>query len=382
MRVAIIHEWLETYNGAERILEQLLRIYPQAEVFCLVDFLPEDQRGFLQGHKPHTSFIQKLPFARKKFRSYLPLFPLACEDFDLSSYDVVLSTSYAFGKGVLVGPQQLHISICCSPIRYAWDLRHQYLKEAGITKGVRSFLARALLNRVRLWDAATAQSVDEYVAISHFVAERIKKCYRRESVVLYPPVDIVGYSRQDAKDDFYFTASRLVPYKKIATIVEAFKLLPHRRLVVIGDGPEAGKIAKLAADCPNIRLLGYQPFSVMKDYMQRAKAFVFAAMEDFGIVVLEAQACGTPVIAYGEGGGLETVVTDDARRTGYFFYEQTAQAIAEAVERFETEGGRINAADCRANAERFAPEIFCDKLSRFVSTKYEEFRHRHVGKEL
>jgi glycosyltransferase involved in cell wall biosynthesis len=379
MRVAIIHEWLEKYAGAERILEQLLEVYPKAELFCLVDFLPEDQRAFLQGRKPHTSFIQKLPFARENFRSYLPLFPMACEEFDLSSFDVVISNSYAFGKGVLIGPQQLHISICCSPIRYAWDLRHQYLQEAGIAKGLKSFLARAILNKIRLWDAATAQSVDEYVAISHFVASRIKKCYGRSSVVLYPPVDTVGYTLQEPKEEYYFTASRLVPYKKVALIVDAFKRMPRRKLVVIGDGPEASKIAKLAADSPNIQLLGYQPFSVMKEHMQKAKAFVFAALEDFGIVALEAQACGTPVIAFGEGGARETVIDDDVGRTGFFFDEQTPGAIIAAVERFEAESGKIKASDCRANAERFAPEIFRDRVFRFVTNKHEAYKYHREG---
>jgi glycosyltransferase involved in cell wall biosynthesis len=382
MRIAFIHEWLEKYAGAERVLEQLIKIFPDAELFCLVDFLPENRRGFLQGCAPHTSFIQKLPFAKKRFRYYLPLFPLASEQFDLSAFDVIISNSYAFAKGVLVGPQQLHISICCSPIRYAWDLRHQYLEEAGISKGFKSLLVRSILNKIRVWDTVTAQSVDEYVAISHFIAARIKKFYRRDSVVLYPPVEIDSFTLNEQKEGFYFAASRQVPYKKIDIIVEAFKRMPNRKLVVIGDGSEAKSIAKIAKNCPNIQLMGYQPFAVMKEKMQKAKAFLFAAKEDFGIVVLEAQACGTPVLAFGEGGALETVIDSDDKRTGYFFYEQTPEAVIAAVDRFEREGGTIKAADCRANAERFAPEIFRDKFRRFVLEKYEAYRQHSEGIEL
>jgi len=382
MRIAIVHEWLESYAGSERTMEQLLLAFPEADLFSLVDFLPDDQRFFLHGHKPRLSFIQKLPFARKKFRNYLPLFPLAVEQYDLSSYDIVISNSHAFSKGVLVGPKQLHISHCCSPIRYAWDLRDQYLQEAGITKGLKSWVIRLVLSKIRIWDAISAQSVDEYVAISHFIAARIKKFYRRDSVVLYPPVEIDSFTLSEQKEDFYLAASRQVPYKRIDIIVEAFKQMPNRKLVVIGDGSEAKKIAKIAENCPNIQLMGYQPFAVMKEKMQKAKAFLFAAKEDFGIIVLEAQACGTPVLAFGEGGALETVIDSDHKRTGYLFNEQTPESVIAAVDRFEREGGTIKAADCRANAERFAPEIFRDKIRRFVMEKYEAYKQHSEGVEL
>jgi glycosyltransferase involved in cell wall biosynthesis len=382
MRIAIIHEWLESYAGSERTLEQILLTFPEAELFSLVDFLPEKQRFFLHGHKPHLSFIQNLPFAEKKFRNYLPLFPLAVEQYDLSSFDVVISNSHAFAKGVLVGPKQLHISHCCSPIRYAWDLRDQYLQEAGITRGLKSWFVRLVLSRIRIWDAVSAQSVDEYVAISHFIAARIKKFYGRDSVVLYPPVDVASFTLNEQKEDFYLAASRQVPYKKIDIIVEAFKRMPHRKLVVIGDGTEAAKINRIAENCPNIQLMGYQPFSVMKEKMQKAKAFLFAAKEDFGIIVLEAQACGTPVIAFGEGGALETVIDNDEKRTGYFFTEQTPEAVITAVTRFEAEGGTIKPADCRANAERFTPEIYRKKMRKFVLEKYELHKQRVEGAEL
>lgn len=304
-RVAIVHDWLTVYAGAERVLEQMLLALPQADLYSLVDFVPEDARGFLGGRRARTSFLQRLPRARTHYRSYLPLMPLAVEQFDLSGYDLVISSSHAVAKGVLTGPDQLHLCICYSPIRYAWDLQHQYLEESGLTRGVKGAAARLLLHYVRLWDARTANGVDDFIAISGFIARRIQKVYRRDATVIYPPVDTDGFALRPDKEDFYLTASRLVPYKKIDLIVEAFSALPDRRLVVIGDGPEMAKVRAKAG--PNVQLLGYQPFSVLKDHLQRARAFVFAAEEDFGIVPLEAQACGTPVIAYGKGGSLSLI---------------------------------------------------------------------------
>jgi len=371
MRVAVIHEWLESYSGSERTLEQILEVFPQAELFCLVDWLPSEERAFLKGRTVKTSFIQQLPFAKKRFRRYLPLFPLAIEQFDLSHFDLVISNSHAVAKGVIVGPRQLHISHCCTPIRYAWDLRDQYLTEASYS-GIKALVARATLHYLRIWDAATAQSVDHYVAISEFVARRIKKFYGRDSVVIYPPVDVHQFTLQENKEDFYLTASRLVPYKKVHEIVEAFRGLPDKKLVVIGGGPESDKIAKLAKSCANITLMGYQPTSVLRDHMRRAKAFLFAAKEDFGIIVLEAQACGTPVIAFREGGSWETVrglgVTD--KPTGIFFDSQTPDAIIEAVRRFEREGSAIRPAACRANAMEFSQERFREQLTNFVEERF------------
>ncbi len=272
MKVAIVHDWLTVYGGAERVLAQMIDCFPQADIFSLVDFL--EDRSCLRGRPVQTSFIQKMPLARKKYRGYLPLFPLAIEQFDLSSYDVILSSSYAVAKGVLNGPDQLHVSYVHSPVRYAWDLQHQYLNEAGLARGIKSVLARTLLHYIRNWDARSANGVDLIAANSRFVARRIRKVYRRESTVIYPPVDVDHLNMRIAKDDFYVTASRMVPYKRIDMIVEAFSRTPQRKLVVIGDGPEMAKIRALAG--PNVTLLGYQPFDVLHDHLQRAKAFVFA----------------------------------------------------------------------------------------------------------
>ncbi|TDV39101.1 glycosyltransferase involved in cell wall biosynthesis [Paraburkholderia caballeronis] len=358
-RVAIVHDWLVTYAGAERVLEQIIACFPDADLFAVVDFV--DDRAFLRGKPVTTSFIQRLPLARKKYRAWLPLMPLAIEQLDVSGYDVVISSSHAVAKGVLTGPDQFHISYVHSPIRYAWDLQHQYLKESHLTRGLKSALARLILHYIRNWDVRTANSVDQFVANSAFIARRIHKVYQRDAAVVFPPVDVDAFALETQKEDFYLTASRLVPYKKIDLIVEAFARTPHRKLVVIGDGPDMQKIRAKAA--PNVEVLGYQPFAVLHDRMRRAKAFVFAAEEDFGISVVEAQACGTPVIAYGKGGALETVRDfTQSRPTGFFFEEQSADAIVAAVDAFEREPGRIRAEDCRANAERFSAARFRERF--------------------
>jgi glycosyltransferase involved in cell wall biosynthesis len=375
-RIAIIHDWLTTYAGAERVLEQMLVLYPEADLFSVCDFLPEDERAFLRGKRPRTTFIQRLPGARKRYRSYLPLMPLAIEQLDLSDYDLVISSSHAVAKGVLTGPDQLHISYVHSPIRYAWDLQHQYLRESGLDRGFKGWVAKWLLHKIRLWDLRTANGVDRFVANSRFIARRIGKVYRREAEVIYPPVDVSGFTLRERKEAFYLTASRMVPYKKIDLIVEAFANMPDKRLIVIGDGPEMKKISAKAG--PNVALLGYRSFEVMRDHMQRARAFVFAAEEDFGITPVEAQACGTPVIAYGKGGALETVRglgrTDSP--TGVFFDRQTVAGVVSAVERFETDREVFSPAACRENAMRFAPEVFRERFGSFVSLEYERFRNR------
>ncbi|MEM5325892.1 glycosyltransferase family 4 protein [Paraburkholderia sp. JHI2823] len=359
-RVAVVHDWLVTYAGAERVLEQILACFPEADLFSVVDFVDSKDRAFLRGKRATTSFIQKLPGARKRYRAYLPFMPLAIEQLDVSGYDVVISSSHAVAKGVLTGPDQFHISYVHSPIRYAWDLQHQYLQESSLTRGPKSMLARLILHYIRNWDVRTANSVDQFVANSEFIARRIQKVYQRQAEVVYPPVDIDAFELEARKEDFYMTASRLVPYKKIDLIVEAFARMPQRRLVVIGDGPDMHKVRAKAT--PNVEVLGYQPFAVLHDRMRRAKAFVFAAEEDFGISVVEAQACGTPVIAFGKGGALETVRDTDTCPTGLFFEEQTADAIIAAVDSFESDPGRFRAEDCRANAERFSSAHFREQF--------------------
>ena len=377
MKVAFVHDWLVTYAGAERVLEQMLQVLPDADVFSLIDFMPQDERSFLQGRPVGTSFLQRLPWARTRYRAYLPLMPLAIEQFDLSRYDLIVSSSYAVAKGVLTGPDQLHLCMCYSPMRYAWDLQHQYLRETGLERGLRSVVVRGLLHGIRVWDARTALGVDEFMAISRFVARRIRKVYRRDSTVIYPPVDTETFTPDWTipREPFYLTASRMVPYKRIDLIAEAFSAMPERTLVIIGDGPEAARIRGKAA--ANVRLLGRQPQSALLDHLRRARAFVFAAEEDFGIAPLEAQACGTPVIAFRKGGASETIQgLDNARPTGVFFAEQTVASLQGAVATFEREAARISPADCRENALRFRADRFRSEFGDFVRGRYAGFRER------
>ncbi|KWI31360.1 glycosyl transferase [Burkholderia ubonensis] len=377
MKIAIVHDWLVVHGGAERVLAHMIDCFPQADIYSLVDFL--DDRACLRGRDVRTSFIQKLPFARTRYRSYLPLFPLAIEQFDLSDYDIVLSSSYAVAKGVLSGPDQFHASYVHSPVRYAWDLQHQYLKEAGLARGPKSVLARVLLHYIRNWDARSANGVDRVAANSRFVARRIRKTYRRDATVIYPPVDTTHLALCADKEDFYLTASRFVPYKRIDLIVEAFSRTPSRRLVVIGDGPEMAKIRAIAGS--NVMLLGYQPFDVLHDHLQHARAFVFAAEEDFGISPVEAQACGTPVIAYGKGGVCESVrAWPCAQPTGMFYCTQTADALVDALDQFDTlPVGTFDAHVCRANAERFGVARFKIEFTRFVLDGYAGLQNEMVG---
>lgn len=369
IKVAIVHDWLVAYAGAERVLEEIINCYPDADLFSVVDFIPKNERGFLKNKPVKTSFIQKLPFAKKKYRTYLPFMPLAVEQFDLSGYDIVISSSHAVAKGVINGPDQLHISYVHSPMRYAWDLQHQYLKETGLDRGLKGWLAKRELHKLRMWDLRTANGVDHFLANSRFIARRIWKVYRREATVIYPPVDVDSFTLCEQKEGFFLTASRMVPYKKIDLIAEAFSLMPDKRLYIIGDGPDFDKVKSKAG--ANVELLGYQPFEVLRNYMQRAKAFVFAAEEDFGIVPVEAQACGTPVIAYGKGGALETVTEGE---TGLFFYAQTPSSIIEAVKRFEDMKDRFIPSKIREKTLRFSKDRFRQEFSSFVNDAWESFK--------
>ncbi|CAN5427911.1 N/A [soil metagenome] len=372
MKVAVIHDWLTVFAGAERVLEQILLCFPEADVFSIVDFLPDDKRAFLMGKKPKTSFIQGFPFARKHYRQYLPFMPLAIEQFDLADYDLVISCSHAVAKGVLTGPDQLHISYVHSPMRYAWELHHQYLQESGLSTGLKGWIAKGILHKMRMWDLRTVNGVDEFIANSQFIERRIWKTYRRQASVIYPSVDISAFSLCEQKEDFYLTASRMVPYKKISLVVEAFAAMPERRLVVIGDGPEMQRIKARAGT--NVTVMGYQSDEVLRDHMRRAKAFVFAAEEDFGIMPLEAQACGTPVIAYGKGGALETIIgLDNENPTGVFFPDQSVPAIVAAVALFEQEIGRILPFACRENASHFTSERFRAEFTDSVNASWQRF---------
>ena len=369
MKKALIHDWFSTYAGAEKCVESFTDIWDDFEIYSLIDFLTDaDRNKILKGKRAHTSFIQKLPFAKDKYRNYLPLFPLAIEQFDLSGYDVVLSSSHAVAKGILTHSNQLHIAYVHTPIRYAWDLYHQYLRESGLDRGLKGMLAKYFLHKIRLWDASTANRVDHYVANSRYIARRIKKTYGKPSDVIYPPVDVDKFTLREAKEEFYLTASRMVPYKKIDLIVEAFSQT-DKKLLVIGDGPDMAKIKSKAGK--NIELLGFASDETMVDLMGRAKAFVFAAEEDFGITPVEAQACGTPVICFGRGGARETVRDGES---GLYFMEQNAKELLAAVAKFEQNYDKFEPVKIRENSLKFSRARFEAEIKSYVEKKYEEFK--------
>ncbi len=364
IRIAIVHEWLVVPGGSELVLKEIIALFPHADVFCLVDKLSDADREQLGVGHPRTSFLQRIPKVETIYRATLPLMPWAIESMDFSAYDLVISNSHAVAKGANVRPGALHICHCCSPMRYAWDLREQYLSDAGLHSGVKGWLANRLLDYLKAWDARTASRVTEFVAISHFIAERVQRSYGRGSTIIYPPVDTKFFSADHKpRGTAYVTASRLVSYKRVATIVEAFRELPERELVVIGDGPERDRVA--AAAGPNVTLMGWQTREVIREQLRRARAFVFAAEEDFGILPVEAQACGAPVIALGRGGALETVVATGPERTGVFFSEPTPEGIAAAVRAFELQP-TPTAEACRQNALRFGEQQFRDGFRQVV----------------
>ncbi|MDV5429770.1 MULTISPECIES: glycosyltransferase family 4 protein [Klebsiella pneumoniae complex] len=370
--VGIVADWLVAYAGAERVISEIINIFPDSELYSVVDFIAEENRKYFLDKKAKTTFIQTLPKAKKYYQKYLPLMPFAIEQLDVSSHDLIISSSHAVAKGILTGPDQLHISYVHSPIRYAWDLQHQYLRESGFDKGMKSALVRYLLHKIRIWDVRTVNSVDHFIANSHFIARRIRKVYGRSADVIYPPVDVSRFPMQENKDNYYVTASRLVPYKRIDLIVEAFSMMPDKKLVVIGSGSEMDKIKSKATS--NIEILGYQPDDIMISHMQNAKAFVFAAEEDFGITPVEAMACGTPIIAYGKGGVLETVrPLGETNPTGLFFSEQTPASIISAVESFEESQEKFISFACRNRASNFSVDRFYNELSTYVNDKWGIF---------
>jgi len=370
MKKALVHDWYYVSGGAEKVVHSLNTIWNDLDHFGLVDFLNDDDREFILGGKSvKTSLIQNLPTAKSNHRKFLPIFPYAIEQLDLRGYELVLSSSASVAKGVLTNQDQLHICYCHSPMRYVWDLYFDYIEQSNLKKGLKAIIAKYFLHKIRTWDYLNSQRVDHFIANSNYVSNRILKTYRRESTVIYPPVNIKDYKLTKDKSDFYVTASRMVPYKKINLIVEAFNQMPSKKLVVIGEGPDFLKIKKIAK--ANIEFKGFLPKIELISYFENAKAFVFAAEEDFGIVPVEAQACGTPVIAFGKGGSKETVVNNE---TGVLFYQQTTQSIKEAVINFERKN--FSHDQIRLNAEKFSKERFEKEILEFVNCKYSNFEKK------
>lgn len=371
-RVAIVHDWLVVPGGAEKVLDALLEAFPQAEVFTTVYSMPKAQRGRLARHRVHTSWLQRLPAAHRYYRYCLPMMPAAVARFALSDFDLVISSSHAVAKGVVTHAGQHHLCYCHTPMRYAWEMRDAYLRDAHLSAPL-GWCARRLLERLRRWDASTAGGVDQFIANSANVAGRIRRYYRRDASVIHPPVDLDAFPLHvGPREPYYLAASRLVPYKRLDLIVDAFRRMPDKRLRVIGDGPERGRLEALADRASNIEILGFQPLESLRRQMAQAQAFVFAADEDFGIMPLEAQAVGTPVIAYGHGGALETVLGPEHgdAATGVFFTEQSAESLCHAVECFESM--TLDPLACRRQAERFSTQRFWAHWQALLSSSLHE----------
>ena len=368
VKIAFVHEWFTHFAGSEKVLGDMLGQFPQADIFSLVDVLPNDESPDFLKVPVKTSFLQKIPFIQNFYRSLLPIFPFEIEQLDLSEYDLIISSSHAVAKGVITGPNQLHICYCHTPMRYAWDLQNQYIVNSNMPL-LLSWLARWQLHKIRIWDVRTSNAVDFFIANSDYIARRIYKFYRRQSTVIYPGVETDIFTIGPIRENYYLTASRMVPYKKIRIIVEAFNKMPEKQLVVIGSGPGLEQIKTIAG--PNVEVMGHQPKSVLIEKMQAAKAFVFAAEEDFGIITVEAQACGTPVVAYAVGGSAETVVDGV---TGVHFHQQTSSAICEAVRRFDAVSGDFDPYKIREHALKFSTERFRQEFKAFVELKWAERR--------
>jgi glycosyltransferase involved in cell wall biosynthesis len=361
LRIALVHDWLVTYGGAERVLEQLVHLFPQADLFALCDFIPEGRREFIRNKQVTTSVIQKIPFARKRYRQYLGLMPYAIEQFDLSRYDLVISSSHAVAHGVLTTSDQLHISYFNNTMVYVWDLYQHYLRKAGLKRGLKGLVARIIMHYVRMWDAGTAHRVDRYVANSQHMRRRLRKLYGCDSQVIYPPVDISRFTPGGTKKDYYVVVSRLVPFKRIDLVIEAFRRMPDRRLVVVGDGPEREFLQ--AAAGPNVEFAGARSSTEVESYLREARAFLFPSVEPFGIAAVEAIAAGTPVIAYAGGAALEIVRDGE---TGLFFQRQTVEAIIDAVSRFEASERSFRPEQLRGSAEQFSIVRFREQLLEYV----------------
>lgn len=378
----IVHEWLTDWGGSESVTAELLSLQPDSKLYALFDFLSRDDREKLGSGPLETTFLQNLPGMRERFWYWLWLMPNAIESLDLREHELIISSCHAFAKGVLTNSDQLHISYVHSPMRYAWDMHHEYMRDYGLTGGLKTLIARHMFSHLRQWDRLTANNVDLFLANSEYVARRIWRAYRRPALVIHPPVEVDRIPYRESKEGFYLTVSRLVSYKRIDLIVDAFNAMSDKRLVVVGNGPELSKLKQRAS--PNIEFLGHQESAQMHDLLGRARAFIFAAREDFGITPVEAQAAGTPVIAFGAGGALETIV--DASRnpsgTGVFYQEQTAQSLIDGVHQFESLHDRILSSSCRTQAERFSSMRFRTRMSQVIADATARWRAGSTPEEL
>jgi glycosyltransferase involved in cell wall biosynthesis len=363
MKIALTHDWLIGMGGAEKIIEQFLELFPDAPIFTAV--VNQERLSMpLQNANIISSFLQKRYSKKSSHKKYFPLMPMAFESFDLNGFDVVISSSSSCAKGIVTAPDVMHVCYCHSPMRYGWEFYYDYIHDMN---GFKKTLVKYLMNYMRIWDVISANRVDYFIANSEYVANRIWKHYRRESTVIYPPVNTEFYTPgiESEKEDYFLCLSRLVAYKRIDLAVRAFNELGFP-LVVIGDGEELERLKGIANT--NVRFLGRQSDETVREYYRKCRAFVFPGEEDFGIAPVEAQACGTPVIAFGKGGVLETVIEGV---TGLFFKNQTVESLKDTVIKFQNQN--FSSERCRMNAERFNVEDFKHYIVQFIEEQYREF---------
>jgi len=378
LKVALVHDWLTGMRGGERVLEAFCELYPGADLFTLL-FIPGTTSAIIEDREIKTSFIQRLPLVKKHYRMYLPLFPMAVERFDFSGYDLVISLSHCVAKGVITPARTMHISYIFTPMRYIWDRFNDYFgpkRCSPLRRGVYTMAAHYL----RIWDTASASRVDRFISISDYVGSRVKRCYGRESSVIYPPVDCARFApKKTAPEDYYLILSAFAPYKRVDIAIKAFNEL-GLRLKVVGSGQDEKRLKAMAG--PTIEFLGHIPDSDVAELYRSCKAFVFPGEEDFGITPLEAMASGRPVISFARGGALETVVPlfkekgssiKNTSPTGVFFYEQKASSLVNAVLDFEEFYKEFNPLDAREQAERFSLEVFRDNIKKTINAEYEGF---------
>jgi glycosyltransferase involved in cell wall biosynthesis len=366
MNVGVVHDWLPVFSGAERVLQQIMEVVGPSDLYTLYDFLDDEDRNAIGAKRVLTSKLNALPGIRAYYRWTFPFCPQAIEEFDLSRYDLVVSSSAAFAKGVVVHPHQKHIAYVHTAVRYAWDQTYEYLAQTPMSRFPAGIVLRRLLHKMRVWDVRTAHSPDVFVANSSIVKRRIEQIYGRRAVVIEPPVDVSEMALVERKDDYFVVASRLVPYKRIDLVVRAFAEMPSLRLVVVGDGPEMARLRSLAAG--NVTFAGYLPRPALVETIQRARAFVYAGYEDFGIVLAEAQAAGTPVVAFGRGGAIDIVKPlSSSQPTGVLFAEQSVEAVKAAVKLLCREESNISPIVCRSNVERFSPARFRERLQSLIT---------------